>query len=53
MLANLRVLKNSEVFTLLGGITAGGLTYALILIALSVPEARGLLHFVQGRVRRT
>jgi len=37
----------------LGGITAGGLTYALILTVLRVPEVRGLLRFVQGRILRT
>src|SRR5258706_5056781 len=31
----------------LGGIIVGGLTYAFILVALRVPEARGLLGFVQ------
>jgi len=37
----------------IGGITAGGLTYALILAALRVPEVRGLLRFVQRRIQRT
>jgi len=37
----------------LGGITAGGLSYLLILIVLRVPEVRGLLQFVQRRIQRT
>ena len=37
----------------IGGITAGGLTYTLILTGLSVPEVRGLLRFVQRRIQRT
>ena len=37
----------------LGGITAGGLTYALILATLRVPEVRSLLSLIQRRLQRT
>ena len=37
----------------LGGITAGGFTYVLLLTVIRVPELRGLLRFVQSRIQRT
>ena len=37
----------------LGGITAGGLTYALILAVLHVPEVHRLSRFVQEHIQRT
>lgn len=37
----------------LGGITAGGLTYGLILITLRVPEIRSLQNSVRRRIQKT